>query len=144
MTRKTIYTRERIDVETGELVLDINVTAAKNNETFMFARTTDGISWVKNFKNLQDVLVLVYMVEFEEIRSGVVIFTGTQIKSCSEFYGVSEKTIRNSISSLINTGFIKRISCNNFVINPCTFYRGGVVSFIRKMHQWNIIKEEGK
>lgn len=137
MAGRTIYTRQRIDRETGELIFDVNVTAAKNNETFMFARTTDGISWIKAFKSLQDVCVLFYMVEFEEMKSGVVIFTSTQINSCAEFFSVTPKTIRNSISSLINTGFLKRISPHNFIINPSTLYRGGVVAFVRKLHVWD-------
>lgn len=76
------------------------------------------------------------MVEFQEPKSGVIIFTGLQIKECAKFFDCTEKTIRNSISSLINTKFLKRIEANNYYSSPYTFYKGGSLVLKQRIHVW--------
>lgn len=132
-----IYESQRINIETGEIINSHTVRVNRNNERFLFARTTQGLEWTKDFKTMQDFRTFLALLEFQEPNSGVSIFTGEQIKECARTFECSEKTIRNSISSLIRTNFIHKISSSNYFTNPYTFYKGGVITLREKMDTWN-------
>ena len=138
---RKIYESQVISYETGEIITVTTVKTEKHNENFLFARTTEGLEWLNDFKNLQDLKTFMYMVEFQEPKSGVIIFTGLQIKECAKFFNCTEKTIRNSISNLILTGFLKRIEANNYFSNPYTFYKGGSSVIKERIKSWNKLEK---
>lgn len=134
---RKIFESQLINVETGEIISTNVVKTGNHNEKFLFARTTEGLEWINDFKNIQDLKTLMYMVEFQEPKSGVIIFTSLQIKECAAFFKCAEKTVRNSISNLITTGFLKRIAPNNYYSNPYTFYKGGSKILLERIKVWN-------
>lgn len=141
---RKIFESQIINEQTGEILTTRTIKSGSYNETFLFARTTDGLEWINEFKNLQDLRTLMYMVEFQEPKSGVIIFTKLQIEACAEFFKCTTKTIRNSISNLINTKFIVRIANNNYFSNPYTFYKGGSLALIERIKTWNNLIKDNK
>jgi len=139
---RKIYESHVIDYSTGEVMRTSTVKSSSHNETFLFARTSEGLEWINDFKNMQDLKSFMYMVEFQEPKSGVIIFTGLQIKNCALFFNCTEKTIRNSISSLLKTGFLKRLASNNYYANPYTFYKGGSKVLLERIETWKKLELE--
>ncbi len=136
---RKIYESQIINYETGEIVSTSVVKTEKHNETFLFARTSEGLEWLNDFKTLQDLKTFMYMVEFQEPKSGVIIFTKLQIENCAKFFNCAEKTIRNSIVGLIKRKFLKRIAANNYYSNPYTFYKGGSALLKERISLWKTI-----
>lgn len=137
MNMRRIYESQLLDRDTGEVITSKTVTSKVDNERFLFARTTEGLEWIQDFKNLRDLQVFMYMVEFQEPKSKIIIFSGLQIEECAKFFNCDAKTIRNSISSLINTKFLKRIAMYNYVSSPYTFYKGGTLGLRTLIDVWN-------
>ena len=126
---RKIFERQIVDEDTGEIVTTTTVKYGSDLEKFFFARTTEGLEWIREFRTLRDLQVLMYLVEFQEIKSDVIIFTSLQVKECAIFFGCSIKTVRNSISRLIESNFLKRIAKSNYISNPMSFYKGGTKGF---------------
>lgn len=133
---RKIYESQVIDETTGELLTSKTVTCKKDNERFLFARTTEGLEWITDFKNLRDLQVFMYLVEFQEPKSKIIIFSSLQIQECAKFLNCTEKTVRNSISSLIETAFLKRVAMHNYISNPYTFYKGGSLGLQTLIQLW--------
>lgn len=133
---RKIYESQVIDETTGELLSTKVVTSTKDVERFMFARTTEGLEWLTEFNSLRDLQVFMYMVEFQEPKSKIIIFSSLQIQECAKFLNCTEKTIRNSISSLIGTKFLKRLAMHNYISNPLTFYKGGTLGLHTSIQLW--------
>ena len=134
---RKIYESQVINEVTGEIISTRTVTSRTDAERFLFARTTQGLEWITEFCNLRDLQVLMYLVEFQEPKSRVIMFTKLQIDECAMFLNCTEKTIRNSISSLIRSGFLKRICSHNYISNPYTFYKGGTSGLQQSIDLWN-------
>ena len=133
---RKVYESQIIDKETGEILTTHVVKSKKIDERFLFARTTEGLEWLTEFRNLRDLQVLMYLVEFQEPKSGVIIFTKLQIVECANFFNCTEKTIRNSISSLLKTKYLKRLARSNFISSPYCFYKGGSKGLINLIELW--------
>lgn len=140
----TIYESQKIDYQTGEIIEGTKIAKSYSNERFLFARSTEGLEWINGFRTILDLKVFMVLVEFQEPKTGMSIFTGLQIKHCALFFGCTEKTIRNCISSLIATGFLYKIASGNYYTNPYTFYKGGVITLKEKVAVWNSLVKEDK
>lgn len=105
-------------------------------ETFIMIHSTEGLEWLTEFNSLRDLQVFMYMVEFQEPKSKIIIFSSLQIQECAKFLNCTEKTIRNSISSLIGTKFLKRLAMHNYISNPLTFYKGGTLGLHTSIQLW--------
>ena len=97
---------------------------------------TNKLEWLTEFNSLRDLQVFMYMVEFQEPKSKIIIFSSLQIQECAKFLNCTEKTIRNSISSLIGTKFLKRLAMHNYISNPLTFYKGGTLGLQTAIQLW--------
>lgn len=125
----------------GELLSTETIRAGSNEELFFFARTTQGLEWIKSFRELQDLQLLMILVEYQDIKSGVAVITKLQIEEIAKFFGKNEKTIRNSISRLIQVKAVYKIANQNYLINPEMFYKGGSKLLKGKIKDWHVLQE---
>ena len=140
MSRK-IFERQIVDVETGEIVRTTSEYVRKNTETFFMGRTTEGIEWLLNFKNLTEVQLLILMLELENKNNkNIITFTKLQLEETSKILNVAEITIKKCIQSLINNDFLVRVTRSNYIANPLTFYKGGTVELKSKLVAYNSCK----
>lgn len=137
----TIYESQKIDFQTGELVTSHTIKTHKSLEHFLFTRTTEGLEWLKDFQSMQDFRTFLIMVEFQEYKSGITIFTGVQVKETADMFNCTPKTIQNSISSLIKSGFVYKIATSNYLTNPKTFYKGSSMDLKEKLLIWEKLKK---
>lgn len=132
----SVYSSERTDSK-GNKSSHVEIKLRKSTETFIFNRTTDGLGWLNLFDKFQQYKTLMYMVMSENSRTGIIVFTSSQIKECADMFGVTVKTIRNSISELIKIKALKRIGNNNYKANPMYVYVGGLKKYYPKDGEWN-------
>ena len=132
----SIFSKESTDSK-GNKKSTIEIKLRKSTETFVFSRTTDGLSWLNLFDKFQQYKTLMYMVMSENSRTGIIVFTSSQIKECADLFGVTSKTIRNSISELIKIKALKRLGNNNYKANPAYIYVGGLRKYYPKENEWN-------
>ena len=144
MIMATIYESQKINYQTGEIIESAKIVKSNPNEKFFFARSTEGLEWINDFRSIQDLKMFMILIEFQEPKTGISIFTGEQVKQCAKFFGCTDKTIRNSMSNLIASGFLHKISAHNYYTNPYTFYKGGVITLKEKIAVWNSLVKEDK
>lgn len=137
---KKVFERQIITSD-GELLSSETIKIGSNEELFFFARTTQGLEWIKVFKELQDLQLLMVLVEYQDPKSGVAILTKLQIEEIASFFNKNEKTIRNSISRLIKVGCVYKIANCNYLVNPEMFYKGGTKHLAGKIKDWNTLQK---
>ena len=137
-SKKVFSSRHIItDTLTGEVISDKSgVTYVnKQSESFGMYTTTNGLEWAKELKSY--FLFLVVLNEYSD-NSGVVRLTTHLRKSICEFFDFkNERSITTILGILVKSGVVKRISNNDFVINPETVYKGSVLDKKEKIEKYN-------
>lgn len=122
---KTIYQEEIIvtDVETGQTraTKETNVIRMPSEPPFIKMYIDD----LSHFMGLKDrhrdiVFELIKKLDFE----GMVTLTPRTRAGIAERLGISDQSFRNYLSEVVKTGLFKRISHNEFEVNPHYFARG--------------------
>ena len=75
--------------------------------------------WLRKFRNLNDVKLAILLVS--KVRNGSISFTELDCIMTASYFNVSVKSIKNSIESLIDSGFIKRKTSKDYLANPNIF-----------------------
>lgn len=141
MKKRKVFEQQTIDLTTGEVIRDVKQFVTGNDETFFMGRTTEGLEWTKNIKTATDIQVLFVMLQFQNQKTNTIIFSPLQIEETAAFYGVTTKTIRNAINSLIANDFLVKIKSSNYIANPLCFYIGRSVDIPGKLMFYNSVKE---
>lgn len=122
---KTIYEQEIIvtDVETNETraIKETNVVRLPSEPPFIKMYIED----LSHFMGLKErhkdvVFELIKKMDFE----GMVTLTPRSRNAISERLGITAQSFRNYLSEVVKTGLFKRISHNEFLVNPHYFARG--------------------
>ena len=79
--------------------------------------------------------------KYQNQKTNTIIFSPLQIEETAAFYGVTTKTIRNSINSLITNDFLVKIKASNYIANPLCFYIGRSVDIPGKLMFYNGVKQ---
>ena len=136
---KKVFSSRHIvtDTLTGEVISDKSgVTYVnKQSESFGMYTTTNGLEWAKPLKSY--FLFLVVLNEYSD-NSGVVRLTTHLRRSiCAFFEFKNERSITTILGILVELGVIKRISNNDFVINPETVYKGSILDKKERTEKYN-------
>ncbi|MBP8994407.1 MAG: hypothetical protein KBG30_11455 [Bacteroidales bacterium] len=97
--------------------------------------TTDGLDWAKPFKSY---LLLMMLLNIYADRDNVVSLSVRKRKKICDFFGWSSVvSLSNALGVLISLDGLRRISQNDFMLNPNMFYRGSVLSKASKVEMFN-------
>jgi predicted transcriptional regulator len=122
---KTMYQQEVIvtDVENGDTraMKETTVVRLPSEPPFIKMYIDD----LSHFIGLKDrhkeiVFELIKKLDFE----GMITLTPRSRQAISERLKISDQSFRNYLSEVVKTGLLKRISHNEFLVNPHYFARG--------------------
>ena len=139
---KKVFSARHIvtDNTTGEILDDKSTTTYVNrqSENFAMYSTTNGLEWAKEYKGY--LLFLMVLNQYAD-NDGILCLSAYRRKEINKFFGWTNiSSITNALSFLVSINGIKRLSQNDFMINPETVYKGSTVSKQEKMNRYNSIK----
>lgn len=122
---KTLYEQEVIvtDVESGETraIKETNVIKLPSEPPFIKMYIEDLSHFIGLKERHRDIVFeLIKKLDFE----GMVTLTPRSRATIAERLGISDQSFRNYLSEVVKTGLFKRISHNEFEVNPHYFARG--------------------
>lgn len=122
---KTIYQEEVIvtDVETGQTraMKETNVIRMPSEPPFIKMYIDDLSHFIGLKERHRDIVFeLIKKLDFE----GMVTLTARTRAGIADRLGISDQSFRNYLSEVVKTGLFKRISHNEFEVNPHYFARG--------------------
>ena len=139
MPRKKIGYIERVNELTGELTKSVSWYSNKYTEKFIMVRTTDSLDWFyplgKNEKSL--ILMLHDWSNAENMRLS--LQTWQRDKICDKL-NVGRRQISLLLKSLENADCIKRLSQNDFMVNPAHANKCGTKEWRKRTLEYNSIK----
>lgn len=122
MSRRKIGYLERVNELTGELTISKSIWTNKYTESFIMLRTTDTLDWFfplgKNEKSL--ILMLHNWSEPTNMR---ISLSGWQREEIILKLGVQRRHLSILLKSLVDNNCIKRISQNDFMVNPAHAFK---------------------
>lgn len=134
MSRRKIFEKQVVDVQTGELLSTTSEYVSENTERFFMGRTTEGIEWLLNFNNLTEVQLFLMMIELENPKNKYIIpFSKLQVEESSQILKMSEAMVRKCLTNLVKNNFLARVCSGNYIANPLTFYQGGTKTLKEKV-----------
>ena len=122
---KTTYQQEIIvtDCESGDTraIKETNVVRLPSEPPYIKMYIDD----LSHFIGLKEkhkgvVFELIKKLDFE----GMITLTARSRQAITEKLGISDQSFRNYLSEVVKTGLLKRISHNEFAVNPHYFARG--------------------
>lgn len=122
---KTLYEQEIIvtDVESGDTraIKETNVVRLPSEPPFIKMYIEDLSHFIGLKERHKDVVFeLIKKLDFE----GMVTLTPRSRNAIAERLGINAQSFRNYLSEVVKTGLFKRISHNEFEVNPHYFARG--------------------
>lgn len=138
MSKKNIGHLEYVDKRTGEVLQHIDKVYTAYSESFIMIRTTEGLDWYyplgKNEKSL--VLMLHEWSDSESMRLSLQVWQRDLI--CARL-GISRRQISILLKSLEKSNCIKRLSQNDFLVNPSHANKCGTKQWRKRIEKYNSI-----
>lgn len=107
---------------TGEVTLSRSVWTNKYTETFIMLRTTDGLDWFYELgKNEKSLIVMLH--NWSEPTNMRLSLAGWQRDEICNKLGVNRRQISLILKRLVEKDCIKRISQNDFMVNPAHAFK---------------------
>ena len=126
---------------TGEIVSITTVTVQKQTERFIMCRTTETLSWIKEFtgKELQMLMVLNHM---ENLQTKTVTLTPITRKEIQEFFGIGKSTLSGIFSQMEDKRFLLKLSNSDILLNPGFFYKGESKDVLQRMQEFERVYDK--
>lgn len=122
MPRKKIGYIERVNDLTGELTKSVSWYSNKYTEKFIMIRTTDTLDWFYPLgKNEKSLILMLH--DWSEPTNMRISLAGWQREQIIEKLGIKRRQISILLKSLVDAGCIKRISQNDFMVNPAHAFK---------------------
>lgn len=132
---KIVGQREYIDPETGEpkqfQVIDIEERDANFHKFWMF-NIIQSLDLIGN----QKMKVAFWLIDNMNPQNQIII---TQRKM-AETIGVSLDTVRKTITSLVDSGFLKKQGMGVYIVNPDCIFKGGKGQRLNILYQYSEMK----
>lgn len=132
---KVVGKQEYIDPKTGEAkefqVIDIEERDANFHKFWMF-NIIQSLDLIGN----QKMKVAFWLMDNMNIQNQIV-FTQRQM---AEKIGVSLDTVRKTITSLLDSGFLKKQNMGVYVVNPDCIFKGGKGERLNILYQYSEMK----
>jgi len=135
MSKRKIFEKQIVDLETGEVVSEERHYKEDNNETFGMHRTTEGINWIFDFTG-NELQMLIVLLELEDNNTGIISLSPLKRKHLSNSFKKTDRYIREIITSLEKKKGLYKLSISDILLNPSLFYKGGTKIFKEKYKKW--------
>ena len=138
---KNVFTSRQVivDVVSGDILED-KITSRfqnRNSENFAMYTTTNGLEWAIPYKGY--LLFLMVLNQYAD-NDGTLCLSAYRRKEINRFFGwTNSRSLTNALGYMIEINGIKRLSQNDFMINPETVYKGSTVSKAEKITKYNSI-----
>ena len=136
---KALFNLKKLEVDTltGEILSDTitSVYRNKSTEKFSYYTTTNGLEWALPFKS--HLLLLMALNEYSDKDGVVSLSPHIRGKICKFFGWDNLNTLSNALGALVKLDGIRRISQDDFMINPETVFRGGTSAKADKQNKYN-------
>ena len=139
MSKKVTYRREVVDYTTGE-VLHSTVEYKIKSDNFKFHMSNADLSWIKNFNNLTELQVLYLLMEYEDLKSGVVYVDSDRKKAMAKYLDLSNASIVKALENLVVNDSIVRVRRGCYMVNPLILFQGGTATLENKIEKYNEYK----
>ena len=141
MSKKNVGHFEFIDKGTGEVLQHIDKIYTTYSETFIMIRTTEGLDWFyplgKNEKSL--ILMLHDWSNADNMRLSLQTWQRDMI--CDKLR-VGRRQISLLLKSLENSNCIKRLSQNDFMVNPAHANKCGTKEWRKRIMEYNLVNRK--
>lgn len=141
--RRKIQQVDIVDTSTGEIVSSQSTWVNKSSESFVMLRTTNGIDWyfplTRNEKNL--FLMLSQWADSKTMKISISKWQRIEIYSKLE---VERRMVSLMLRGLEDKNCIKRISQNDFMINPSFAFKCSTNELKLKINDYNKLKQHEK
>lgn len=129
--------RLEIDVPTGEILSDTIVASygKRTAEQFGYYTTTNGLEWALPFKS--HLLLLMVLNQYSDKEGVVSLSPHKRDMICKFFNWDNSNTLSNALGVLIRLDGIRRLSQDDFMINPETVFRGSTDKKSEKQNKYN-------
>ena len=141
MAKRRLFESKTLDMTTGEIVSITTVTVQKQTERFIMCRTTETLSWIKEFtgKELQMLMVLNHM---ENLQTKTVTLTPITRKEIQEFFGIGKSTLSGIFSQMEDKRFLLKLSNSDILLNPGFFYKGESKDVLQRMQEFERVYDK--
>lgn len=119
-----IFEQQTVDLTTGEVTSITSVSVRKNEETFGMHRSTEGVDWILQFKGIE-LHMIVFLLELENIKTGIITVGKLQRDDILRKFGITLNYYNKVLGRLIEHKALVKLSPNDYLLNPCYFYKGG-------------------
>lgn len=122
MPRKKIGYVESVNELTGEITKSVSWYSNKFTESFVMLRTTEGLDWfLRLSKNEKSLVVLIH--SWSDPKTGRISLQGWQREHICEKLSINRRNISIILQSLCKQDCLKRISQNDFIVNPAHIFK---------------------
>ena len=122
MAKRKIGYLERVNELTGEITVSKSLWTNKYTESFIMLRTTDGLDWFYELgKNEKSLIVMLH--NWSEPTNMRISLSGWQRAEVCAKLGVNRRQISLILRRLVDKDCIKRISQNDFMVNPAHAFK---------------------
>ena len=135
MGKKKVFQSTVVDVSTGEVLEERSVFVDAALEQFGMFRTTEGIEWLLELGEVE--LKLLVMLHLWSDDDGSVSLSPIRREFVVRKLRTSGRTLRRSLVGLSEKGALLRLSKDDFVVNPSTFFKGGSKELKNKIKNYN-------
>lgn len=137
MSKKNIGQLEYVDKSTGEVLQHIDKIYTTYSESFIMIRTTDGLDWFYNLGKNEKSLVLM-LHSWSDSDSMRLSLQAWQRDHICDKLGISRRQISVLLKSLENSNCIKRLSQNDFLVNPSHANKCGTKQWRKRIEKYNL------
>lgn len=122
MAKRKIGYLERVNELTGEITVSKSLWTNKYTESFIMLRTTDGLDWFYDLgKNEKSLIVMLH--NWSEPTNMRISLAGWQRDEICKKLCVNRRQISLILKRLVDKDCIKRISQNDFMVNPAHAFK---------------------
>lgn len=122
MTRRKIGYVERLNELTGELTKSTSIWTNKYTESFLMLRMTDGLDWAFEL-GANEIKVMLLLHHWSEPTNMRISLSGWQREEICTKLNIQRRQISLILRRLIERDCIKRISQNDFMVNPAHAFK---------------------
>lgn len=139
MSKKKVGEFEYVDKTTGEVIQHIDKIYTTYSETFIMIRTTDGLDWFYPLgKNEKSLILMLH--DWSNATNMRLSLQKWQRDMICEKLSVGRRQISLLLKSLENENCIKRLSQNDFMVNPAHANKCGTKEWRKRILEYNSIK----
>lgn len=140
MRGKKIGTINYVDNKTGEHLGSVSKIYTKDNESFIMVRTTDNLSWYFPLSKNEKSLILM-LHDWSDPNTMRLSLAAWQREYICKTLSVERRMLSLLLKGLQEHDCIKRLSQNDFMVNPAHAFKCSTGEVRKRIEQYNNLKK---